>query len=340
MKQIFIFLSLLLTISWTCFSCNEDGHKIISKKYKEENIVYVCPDSIHEIKLSINGNMPRPYLIGDYLVIRDSNPIDYFFFVFDKKNMTYLGAFLPKGHGPGEICRTESNPVPSIDNPQCFFLLADNLKLLRVNIDSAITLTDYKPTQLFDWSNDKTKFPILKAFINKDEAIASIFEPTGNRGFNETIGKFNLQTGVMQKFDYYPSGVERKKVSIITSTKHNICAEVYQNYNLITLYDLNGNPKCNIYGPNWKPDEEDGKKHFSKAEIVGDKLLAGYSGKEIGPDHTPDRILVFDLDGNYIKSLHLSGQRIRDFCYDKEGNRLFVKTNDYILASLSLDGLL
>lgn len=50
-------------------------------------------------------------------------------------------------------------------------------------------------------------------------------------------------------------------------------------------------------------------------------------------------LLVYDLDGNYIKTLNV-GYNMNAFCYDPEYNRIIMSLNDEKLqfAYLDLDG--
>jgi predicted RNA-binding protein associated with RNAse of E/G family len=54
----------------------------------------------------------------------------------------------------------------------------------------------------------------------------------------------------------------------------------------------------------------------------------------------PTKFLVFDLEGNYLKTLE-TGYKICNICYDKKENRILMSLDDQIqFASLELDGLL
>ena len=71
-------------------------------------------------------------------------------------------------------------------------------------------------------------------------------------------------------------------------------------------------------------------------------IIVGYSGErnpDAGNIHV-SKLLVYDLDGNYIKTLNV-GYNIIIFCYDSESNRIIMVLDDEIqFAYLDLDGLL
>ena len=110
---------------------------------------------------------------------------------------------------------------------------------------------------------------------------------------------------------------------------------------LMTICDFNGNLKCNIYGPKWVNEITQTQHYSLGVEFCGDKILALYSGGDHRTDaYYPTEFLVFDLNGNYLKTLE-TGYMITDFCYDKENNRLIINLNDEIqFAYLDLEGII
>ena len=110
---------------------------------------------------------------------------------------------------------------------------------------------------------------------------------------------------------------------------------------LMTICDFNGNLKCNIYGPKWVNEKTQTQHYSLGVEFCGDKILALYSGGDHRTDaYYPTKFLVFDLNGNYLKTLE-TGYMITDFCYDKENNRLIINLNDEIqFAYLDLEGII
>ena len=134
-----------------------------------------------------------------------------------------------------------------------------------------------------------------------------------------------------------------KKVRFIyaASAEHQLYVQCYTQYDLMTICDFNGNLKCNIYGPKWVNEKTQTQHYSLGVEFCGDKILALYSGGDHRTDaYYPTKFLVFDLNGNYLKTLE-TGYMITDFCYDKENNRLIINLNDEIqFAYLDLEGII
>ena len=112
--------------------------------------------------------------------------------------------------------------------------------------------------------------------------------------------------------------------------------EVYINYDLMAIMDLEGRVKCYVHGPDWTTK---GLETFGKVMITPNYILAAYSGDDWAKGRT-DKIHVFDLEGDYVKTLDV-GYDILDCIYDKTHHRLFMIFNDEIqFGYLDLKGLI
>lgn len=88
--------------------------------------------------------------------------------------------------------------------------------------------------------------------------------------------------------------------------------------------------------------------NFQNILFCKDKIVISYWGGEnfykkkngeLGSNN-PDKFLIFDLKGNYLKTLN-PGYTLSTCCYDKENNRIILKLNDDIqFAYLDLDGII
>ena len=98
------------------------------------------------------------------------------------------------------------------------------------------------------------------------------------------------------------------------------------------------NLKAVVYGPEWNSKSH--KSYFSKAVFCNDnKLIVSYSGEDYNTS-TTKKLMVFDLEGNYLKTLDV-GYDILSMCYDDEQNRLIMNFNDDIqIGYLDLDDLI
>lgn len=108
----------------------------------------------------------------------------------------------------------------------------------------------------------------------------------------------------------------------------------------MSIFDLNGNLKYNVYGPNWDA-RGDRKHHYSTPLFYKDKIIALYSGGDYqGKGYAPTGFHVFSLNGEYVKTINV-GYRILNFCYDKDNDRLVFCFDDEIqFGYLPLEGLI
>lgn len=334
-----LFLSIFVLFSFSSCSTKEDTEKWISVR---DNRIPVY-DKIIEVKIDPQVEIVSgiPFLVGRYLLLKDSNNFSYAIHVFDKNDFHFIKSILPKGHGPGEIFVISSSISPIEDSNE-FFMLANNVQFFHINIDSALLVDKYEPEIVYKWGKKAKIYGSDYQFINDSIAITDIIEPTGKSGFRESIGRFNLNTGEIRKFDYtHPLTGDKKRIVVRASSEYNTCAELQMKRDLITLYDTNGNLKCNIYGPDWTGDAScHGKVFYHQACFVQDKLLATYVGKDFKECGLPDRIFVYDVQGNYLKTLDFEGHHFHSLQYDKSHNYLLLVTDDYELAYLPLEGLL
>ena len=110
-------------------------------------------------------------------------------------------------------------------------------------------------------------------------------------------------------------------------------------YDLISLYNLEGELQCNVYGPNWMKAETE-KNISHRFKICGDKIIALYSGQDWNKGNLGEIFHVFNMKGDYLKTL-VVGRPINYFCYDKDNNRIIMNLDDEIQFCLSdLEGLL
>ena len=79
----------------------------------------------------------------------------------------------------------------------------------------------------------------------------------------------------------------------------------------------------------------------NKLVMIGnDKIFVSYCGEDYARDSFPTKILVFDLEGNYLKTLE-TGYKISDCCYDSFNNRIILSLNDVVqFAYLDIDGII
>lgn len=64
--------------------------------------------------------------------------------------------------------------------------------------------------------------------------------------------------------------------------------------------------------------------------FCNNRIVATYSGEKSFKDRKtvfPTKFIIFDLDGNYLKTLETEYQIVK-FCYDKDNDRFIISMND------------
>ena len=324
MNKIYILIFCYLATIFLSCSKSTDTEKYQSKRNNtanvKDNIVEIVKDDV------LIGSSSRLYLTDDYLIIGDIKSFDMFIHLFNRNNYQYLTSAIPRGQGPGEI--TVSGHI-AVNKDKKEFYMSDHgkLKIFTYPIDGILYNPYYVPEVKKELNN--IQFPSEYLYINDTLCYARIIEPTGNVGHNEAAGKWNMQTGEVVKMRYTHPKVRTKRIKIAVSMEHETFVECYANHDLMTIMDLDGNLKCNVYGSNWNDGKIIQIYHFKDVVFKGDKIIASYSGRDKHGNTLPDKLLVFNINGDYIKTLDI-GYKIVDFCYDERNERLLFAFDDMI----------
>ncbi|MDR1913310.1 MAG: 6-bladed beta-propeller [Clostridiales bacterium] len=327
-----------------CCSCTGSNE---TEKYQgtRDKVIHVR-DKVEEIKIEdpLIGSYALVHVMDEYLFIRDVRPFDKYIHLFDKNNFGYISSMAKRGQGPEEITNMGSI---NIDEAKRKFYVTDHgkQKVLSYDLDSVLTYaSSYTPR--VKMGIDEFLFPDYYQILNDSISICRIIQPIGSNNFKPTVGKMNMNTGEIELMKYeHPKIIGRKRISVVASIEHGIYVEYYHNHDLMTICNLDGDLICNIYGPDWiDGSEREGVyySYYGGMIFCGDKIYAAYSGErsitEKGQASWPTKLLVFDLQGNYIQTLE-TGLHISNFCYDKENNRIILSLNDDIqFGYLPLDG--
>ncbi|SFL51727.1 BF3164 family lipoprotein [Proteiniphilum acetatigenes] len=324
MNKIYILIFCYLATIFLSCSKSTDTEKYQSNRNNttnvKDNIVEIVKDDV------LIGSSSRLYLTDDYLIIIDIKSTDMLIHFFNRNNYQYLTSAIPRGQGPGEI--TVSGHI-AVNKDKKEFYMSDHgkLKIFTYPIDSILYNPYYVPEVKKELNN--IQFPSEYLYINDTLCYARIIEPTGNVGHNEAAGKWNMQTGEVVKMRYTHPKVRTKRIGIAVSMEHETFVECYANHDLMTIMDLDGNLKCNVYGSNWNDGKIIQIYHFNNVVFRGDKIIASYSGRDMHGNTLPDKLLVFNINGDYIKTLDI-GYKIVDFCYDIQNDRLLFAFDDMI----------
>lgn len=326
---------LLIAMCWNC------THRSETKKYqhKRDKIVNV-KDKVKEIEIEdvFVGSIARLFLIDNYLIIMDPKSDNNLLHIFDKKTFEYVTSTAPRGQGPEEIANIGHI---GIDETNRRFFVSDHgkQKIFSYELDSVLSNPSYTP--VVKTTMKERQFPSEYQYINDTLCIARIIEPTGNYGYNESLAKWNMKTGEIKPMKYTHPKIEKKRVVFAVSMENGTYVECYSYHDLMTICDLDGNLKYNIYGPNWDSQTSNRIHHYGDVVFCDEKIVAAYSGGDnSSKDYYPTTLLIFDINGNYLKTLDI-GYRISNLCYDKENNRIIMNLEDMIqFAYLDLNGLI
>ncbi len=325
------------------FGCAENETEI--HQGKRDNVVDVS-EKLVEIELNdllVNGGA-SPYIIGDYLVIKDSKSDDKLIHIFNKYFFGYISSVLQLGRGPGEISNIGTVAFNESDN-QLFVTDHSKKCVFAYNMDSLLLNPLHVP---FVKTRLDEKFIMVRYhYISDTMTIGELIEPTSNSTFRQSMAKWNMTSGAIEKMPYeHPNiDIENKRFSFAVSEKYGLYVECYDYHDLMTICSLDGELKYNIYGDKWATKETKNVLYYGYGvAFCGDKILALYLGEEneedSGSSVYPTKFLVFDLNGDYIKTLE-TGSNIMYFCYDDVNNRVIMSLNNEMqFAYLDLSGLL
>ncbi len=280
------------------------------------------------------------YLLNNCLIIKDWKGYDNLIHLFDKNTFKHLKSTGTIGQGPNEIANIGNI---FIDERRNNFYVVDQgkLRLLSYNLDSLMSISDYNFTTKTYLK--KTNYPSGCYFITDTFSIAkqlSFAEKGG--GAVETCGHWNLITGDFKKGYVHPSqskeAINTHSTHFDASEKKGIYVMCSRFFDVMTICNLDGTLKCNVYGPNWEENKTK-KIHYNMDVCIGgDKIYALYLGNE--HDYYPTKMFVYDTDGNYLKTLDM-GYKILNFCYDEEHHRLILHADDDIqFGYLDLEGII
>lgn len=328
---------LLLLCVFMFFSCtrNSSTEKYQKSRDKVENV----HSRVEEFDTDsvLIGNYARMYTLDDYLLIADHRGYNKLIHIFDKNSFCHLASTAPLGQGPSEI--TVLGHV-AIDEKRRKFYVSDHgkQKIFGYDIDSVLVNPDYIPEVKL--TIDHTNFPSEYEYINDTLCIGRTIAPSGVNDYVPSVSRWNMQTGKIVPISYNHPEIRHKRITYASSQRYGLIAELYSNYDLLTISDFNGNLKCNVYGPSWGESTHNhyyGEGFFDNSN----HLIVSYSGGDNNTDaYYPTRLFVFGLDGAYIKTLNV-GYKINSISYDDKANRLYLNLNDEIqFGYLDLDGLI
>lgn len=350
-KNLKIYFSLII---FSClFSCKNDTQ---FEKYPDfsKNKVDIS-GKIKKLETDLLLGQSKLKIVGNYLLVCDIFSLDEGFIFFDKKTLKYVGKGGKKGQGPGEIIRYKNvNLIPNEQDSGSFFVFDFSQVLLyKYNVDSLLSDKLYRPKRVLGFKNTGI---VSNFFLLNDSIFVGLGSyATSSSSFITGVVKLDIAKKEIDEFGYNHPKVKEfggnNTHSFFTGSKSkNRYVRAYLNQDLMTVCDVEGNLICNVYGSKW-----DGRKqkrfkvdYFRKSQLYHNYIIVAYNGgaADILDENKRPRgtyakkFLVFDLDGNYLKTLDL-GEEIRFFCLDEETNRLFLALrNRDELSYVDLSGIL
>lgn len=303
-----------------CISCATKDTQNNKRQTNRENIVNV-QEQVQEIICSdvLIGAIAQPYVFDSLMMIVDYKSTDKLIHVFNKDSFQYLYSFADFGQGPEEIAGIGAIAW----NPEAHEIYAADYgqrKILSYNIDSiAENRQSYSPNIKLKFMG--TEIPDRYHYVN-DTLVYGAFVKIAGSSFQQTSGKWNMTTGEVILNDYIHPDNSKKRIAFDVSPRHDRIIECNRRYDLITLYKTNGELLYNIYGPNWN-ENGDSKEHFSDVAVCNDKIIASYVGEDWQANEGAKQFHVFNMEGDYLKTLVLN-RRINRFCCDESRNRLII----------------
>jgi hypothetical protein len=329
---------LFISVCWSCtHNSKEEKHQS-----KRDNIINVR-EKVKEIKISeedaLIGRTVRMSLLGDYLIIGNYKSFDKLIHLFDKKEFSYITSIADRGQGPDEITAM-GHIEPDEANRRLYVSDHGKQLIFSYDLDSILVNQFCMPT--VKMKMNKGLFPDKYQYINDSLSIGLIIEPIGNEDFKQSVAKWNMNTGEIKPMRYEHPNIEKKRINFAVSMNKGIYVECYSNYDLMTICDLNGDLRYNIYGTDWNSQKTSQIHHYGKVEFCNDKILVTYSGgNKLSDEYFPTKFFVFDSNGDYLQTIE-TGYRISDYCYDEENNRIILNLDDAEIqfAYLDVDGLI
>lgn len=293
----------------------------IEKHQKERNKVLNVAGKLHGITLGdvLIGSNARVFIMGDVFIVQDNDSYAKQIHLFHKKDYTYITSFAQKGEGPNEI--TNMGHI-AVDEKRNKLYVSDHgkQKIFSYDVDSLIHDSLYVPS--VKWNMSVKSFPADYNYYSDTLSVGRIIQPIGSNDYKPAVSKINFKKNLFTPMPYEHPDIKRNRFSYASSLENDMYVQCYNYYDLMTICDLDGKLKYNVYGPMWS-DQSSKVHYFHKAIITDSQILALYSGKRLGIGESPTMFQAFDLNGDYLYTVDL-GNEIIDFCCDEDNNRLIL----------------
>ncbi|MBQ6746644.1 MAG: 6-bladed beta-propeller [Bacteroidaceae bacterium] len=335
MTKVFYTILLLCTVAILAIGCQDSNYWEKTQRSRgnltevKKNVKLLEPDSV------LLSDFSYIKVLGNYLAIPDLKSSGKLVHLFDKETLSYIASAGNLGQGPREISSIAA--VAYDEKDDCLQVVDYGSKnVYSFNMDDVRKNPDYLPSVKLELRNDVV--PYEYHFLSDTLSYGSFIIPDGQSS-SMRIGRWNMHTGEVQVHNSEHPATKGNVVVYDYSNKHDLIVECSNKYDLINIFDGQLNLKTRVYGPEWE-ENGDNKQHFLSVVIYKDWIIAAYDGKDRQTDSMPTICHVFDLDGNYIKTLDI-GYKIWRMSVDEDNDRLYLSFQDEIqFGYLDLKGIL
>jgi hypothetical protein len=325
MKYFFYFTWLLVLL---IIGCKTNNNENAEKIQKTRNKIINVGDKIVDIKPEILFGNSVLSLIDDILIVREVTPKgEKGIHLFNKNTFKYINSMGFLGRGPGEIASLGGIGIDRI-NRILWVQDHGNKVMWKFPLDSALNNEMFKPKIKLELSYDS--FIERFGFLNDSIVLGVAVQIFPDYSFVKAMSKLNLNTNLIEKYGYvHPKAVGKNSSSVFAlSVENSFYVNCYFYNDLITICDLNGKLRYNVYGPDGLNNKDNKKSYYFGVDLLGENIIASYIG-DIGlisdetglKGNTPSKLIVFDMKGNYKKTIE-TGHKFTYFCVDEENKRI------------------
>jgi len=295
---------------------------------KHRDIIVDVSDSIVDIKTEILLGSSHLYITDNFLIVAEISPKDdKCIHLFNKNSFEYLSSTGIIGRGPGEI--TNLGKIGIDEKNKILWVVDHGKKVMhKFPLDSILTNNNFKPTSCLNMNEELLLVDF--GFLNDSIVLGRALHPLSHSTFDMTMTKLNVNTNEIERFGYENPECSGKKTiaTFSLSVENSFYVNCYDECDLITICDLDGNVKHNVYGPGWNDKDQDKKAYYFGSDIFNGKIVAAYIGDlefvfkgNITRGAAPSTLIILDKDGRYLKTIY-TGYEFERFCIDEENKRI------------------
>lgn len=329
--QLCLFSLFYIFLFNSCVNPSQETEKVQKNRENIKNVKNEIRDIQTNIYLSAIVVLD---ILDDYLVVTDILNPEYGIHLFNLSSLEYVTSAAKIGNGPGEITRIGQI---SIDGKNKTIWAPDLGKQVfwKFRLDSILLNPSYKPTNKLKMNKELLLVNSF-GFLNDSIGMGKAVNPIGASDYIMTMAKFNLNNNKYETFGYIHPEAQGKRTESYckVSIDNSIYVDVYNRCDLLTICDLEGNIKYNVYGDEWF-NKDKSKSYYEKVSFYRDNIIASYNGdvfvivdnNKRPKVNAPSKLLVFKNDGDYKFTIE-TVYKFSNFCVDEDNKRIFAYYED------------